>query len=316
MNTSWLRLFRPQPRKSFAVPLEHIAGIPTEPTHWFDRAKSLTESSCHSWDSPAHVFMLKAISLPIQQVVLRLILSVIFSFFVRFSAKIMCSPYLFRAQNTASGRGLPACPARRLGALFKFIKEKEGSVLQHTTNSQLSQWDASDRILRTDFNSDNSKLEAALTALRDACPYRIIRSVTTSSQASQIDLSVSGIDFSKYLKVELFFHSPEYTGTILVRVNNLSSSYAYGAISGGYSGSTQTSSYLAYMNNYSYGVMLFYTPTKVGNVGCVSISYDGAGTGTGLQFIAPCKWPNLQTFNFIGTNIPAGTTITICGVKA
>ena len=34
-----------------------------------------------------------------------------------------------------------------------------------TTNYQLSQWDASDRVLRTDFNADNAKIEAALTGL-------------------------------------------------------------------------------------------------------------------------------------------------------
>ena len=36
-----------------------------------------------------------------------------------------------------------------------------------TTNYQLSQWDASDRVLRTDFNADNAKIEAALSGLSD-----------------------------------------------------------------------------------------------------------------------------------------------------
>ena len=31
-----------------------------------------------------------------------------------------------------------------------------------TTNYQLNQWDATDRVLRTDFNSDNQKIDAAL----------------------------------------------------------------------------------------------------------------------------------------------------------
>lgn len=34
--------------------------------------------------------------------------------------------------------------------------------MEHTENYQLSQWAESDRILRTDFNSDNAKIEAAL----------------------------------------------------------------------------------------------------------------------------------------------------------
>ena len=36
-----------------------------------------------------------------------------------------------------------------------------------TTNYQLNQWDATDRVLRTDFNSDNQKIEEALSALAD-----------------------------------------------------------------------------------------------------------------------------------------------------
>lgn len=36
--------------------------------------------------------------------------------------------------------------------------------MQQTSNYQLSQWDAEDRIQRTDFNSDNAKVDAALAA--------------------------------------------------------------------------------------------------------------------------------------------------------
>ena len=36
-----------------------------------------------------------------------------------------------------------------------------------TTNYQLSQWGASDRVLRTDFNADNAKIDAALSGLSD-----------------------------------------------------------------------------------------------------------------------------------------------------
>ena len=36
-----------------------------------------------------------------------------------------------------------------------------------TTNYQLSQWEAEDRVLRTDFNADNAKIDAALKAIAD-----------------------------------------------------------------------------------------------------------------------------------------------------
>ena len=35
----------------------------------------------------------------------------------------------------------------------------------HTPNYKLCQWEASDRVLRTDFNADNAKLETALTRI-------------------------------------------------------------------------------------------------------------------------------------------------------
>ena len=40
--------------------------------------------------------------------------------------------------------------------------------MNQTTNYQLSQWESTDRILMSDFNSDNSKIDAALKANADA----------------------------------------------------------------------------------------------------------------------------------------------------
>ena len=35
----------------------------------------------------------------------------------------------------------------------------------HTTNYQLCQWEATDKVLRTDFNEDNQKIDAALATI-------------------------------------------------------------------------------------------------------------------------------------------------------
>lgn len=37
----------------------------------------------------------------------------------------------------------------------------------YTEQYNLCQWEATDQVLRTDFNEDNAKLEAALNALQD-----------------------------------------------------------------------------------------------------------------------------------------------------
>ena len=39
--------------------------------------------------------------------------------------------------------------------------------MNQTTNYQLSQWESTDRILMSDFNGDNTKIDAALKALDD-----------------------------------------------------------------------------------------------------------------------------------------------------
>ena len=43
-----------------------------------------------------------------------------------------------------------------------------GDFLNSTGNFQLNQWDPEDRILRTDFNEDNAKLDAALKSQAEA----------------------------------------------------------------------------------------------------------------------------------------------------
>ena len=36
----------------------------------------------------------------------------------------------------------------------------------YTTNYQLNQWEPTDPVIRTDFNADNAKIEAALLAIK------------------------------------------------------------------------------------------------------------------------------------------------------
>lgn len=38
----------------------------------------------------------------------------------------------------------------------------------HTEKYQLNQWDADDKVIRTDFNEDNAKIEAALAGLEQS----------------------------------------------------------------------------------------------------------------------------------------------------
>ena len=40
--------------------------------------------------------------------------------------------------------------------------------INHTPNYDLSQWEPSDKVLRTDFNADNAKIDAALAGKASA----------------------------------------------------------------------------------------------------------------------------------------------------
>ena len=57
-------------------------------------------------------------------------------------------------------------------------------IVDHTTNYQLSQWEATDRILMSDFNDDNAKIDAALKSQADAIAAKAAQSAldTVSGQ--------------------------------------------------------------------------------------------------------------------------------------
>lgn len=54
---------------------------------------------------------------------------------------------------------------RAFSAHNNFKPKKETIFMTKTTNYGLNQWEASDRVLRTDFNDDNAKIDAALGLL-------------------------------------------------------------------------------------------------------------------------------------------------------
>ena len=43
----------------------------------------------------------------------------------------------------------------------------------HTTNYDLNQWEGTDKVLRTDFNGDNQKIDAALAGLAEELVRRM-----------------------------------------------------------------------------------------------------------------------------------------------
>ena len=54
----------------------------------------------------------------------------------------------------------------------------------YTTNYQLNQWEPTDQVLRTDFNADNTKIDAALAAKAEAAALNSLTQ-TVNQKASQ-----------------------------------------------------------------------------------------------------------------------------------
>ena len=63
----------------------------------------------------------------------------------------------------------------------------------HTTNYQLCQWEAADKVLRTDFNEDNQKIDAAMKANADALAGK-----ADSSALAEIAASIPKVAVGTY----------------------------------------------------------------------------------------------------------------------
>ena len=98
--------------------------------------------------------------------------------------------------------------------------------MNQTTNYQLSQWEASDRILMSDFNNDNAKIDAALktqaeaisalgaqldakadqddlTALANRSRFTKLKEVNVAANTSIFELDLSDITWSQWDKVHV-----------------------------------------------------------------------------------------------------------------
>lgn len=91
--------------------------------------------------------------------------------------------------------------------------------MKKTSNYQLNQWEEEDRILRTDFNGDNAKIDAAIQAVdtrltseaaRLSAPV-CLRSGVSGGTVNQITLSTAGIQWNKYSLIVFDLSMPTVT---------------------------------------------------------------------------------------------------------
>ena len=190
--------------------------------------------------------------------------------------------------------------------------------MKKTTNYQLSQWDAGDRILREDFNQDNKKLDNAIAALRDASPVVKLLDFTARSSQSKMEISLADIDLSDYRELWIypkFSASTTETNSIYLTVNDLtqyqtnSSSTRFGLVSlSTYSGSgNKTTSRITLLLG---NVIAGYHATAYLNGSTFAANISGLRTvqltGSELTKMAFCSDNGV---------IGSGTRVTILGVR-
>ena len=66
----------------------------------------------------------------------------------------------------------------------------------HTTNYELSQWLSTDQVLRTDFNADNAKIDAALADKAEQADLDVL-SATVAQKANQSALNTVAATITK-----------------------------------------------------------------------------------------------------------------------
>ncbi len=187
--------------------------------------------------------------------------------------------------------------------------------MNYTENYQLNQWEPADRVLRTDFNEDNRKIEEALQKSEDARFYIKLLEITTTTTTKEINLDVSSIDLLQYHKIELYVSCPTKENGFTLQVNHLSSEYPYTSISGGGASSTRYTDCLAYFPSGSQGLLFFYPPATNSKIGCFYAYSTGSGY-SGYQVLAPCTWEECKTLNCISeTTFSACTHVRLLGVK-
>ena len=177
--------------------------------------------------------------------------------------------------------------------------------MNQTTNYNLNQWEAADRVKRADFNADNAKIDAALKAVADAASggaTTLLKTYTLAADATGgvLDFDVSDVDFGAWDEIYIDTHLSG-SGGLYLRPNGRSDSV------GGYNGTLGS-----LMVELPYRLTLFPLRTASAYLHCtdsmtgtyainMNVTY---GALTRLQF-------NLQS----GTSISAGGTITLRGLR-
>lgn len=192
-----------------------------------------------------------------------------------------------------------------------------------TNNYGLNQWSEEDRVLRQEFNQDNAKTDIALESLealaeeiREACPLVKLKDFTVSTSQAEVDFDVSGIDFTQYLELLLYFEpSTVTTAKVVYLAVNHEEKYYY---------NNSTTEALAETNVNSQVPTESFCRFRITLCGCLSgegtyahLNGSNPNTGTWGPYMCPVKDSQLKSIQLWAyqTVIGADSRIRLYGIK-
>ena len=229
--------------------------------------------------------------------------------------------------------------------------------MNKTEHYNLNQWELHDRVMMQDFNADNAKIDAALKAEADARAAAVaaeadirqaaleaeaaarqggdlivkLADITATKAQQQLSVSLSGIDFTAYRQIDVYFQAKmsSYT-TVNFYLNSTSLSKEYFACSSGGSGSYSNSGNAAVMASWrcdpekTLSAHLDLGTPCAGNPIFCQCSYAIHGSqyydvATVRNMSSTVTWSTLRTLIFKSAStsdlIPAGARVTVVGLK-
>ena len=196
-----------------------------------------------------------------------------------------------------------------------------------TEHYGLSQWEAADQVVRTDFNSDNVKIDDTLHELAQthAADVKLLQNEncwvklkehTLSADGTSVTLAVA--DVSKYREIRLYLSIySQHTLTVVLRLNGISTnSYCETASSVGHSSNSQGYFTITSQAGDTGGSLSLYQSglysTGINSrVFASGYSYDRLGVCNAVKF------SGLNTLNIVATvgSMAAGSTFALYGLK-
>ena len=190
--------------------------------------------------------------------------------------------------------------------------------MNHTTNYQLSQWETTDRILMSDFNADNAKIDAALAAhdaalaskadaadvtaltqalaaLETKSTLQTLKAVTQAADDSVLTIDLSDMDWSQW-------------STVYICLDLQGSGYFYSAYGNEYE------NYESHRVPGHHCLVLWPMHQSGGDIGGVFVGYNApALIGPGITYAQFTSYKAVCSDS--GYTIKAGSKITVKGLK-